>query len=180
MPTVGAEALADTVEHHDGVVQRIADDRKNGGDGRQVKGCLRQREDAHHQDRIMNDGEDRAQGQPPGMKAQGDIDEDADQGEEQRQLGAALQLTADLRTHDIRWPAPARPDPHPAAPWSPARGWCSHPASAPRGGRRMETSREVPKLCTCGSRIARPAPWPRARHRHWPQSGRSPECSRHR
>ena len=56
-----ARALADSVEHDDGVVQRIADHRQNGRNRRQIEGHLRQREESDHADRIVQYGENRAE-----------------------------------------------------------------------------------------------------------------------
>ena len=73
------EVLADAVEHDDRVVQRVADDREDGRDHREIELGLRDREHAEHQDRVVHHGEDGAQRQPPGMKAQDDVEADQDQ-----------------------------------------------------------------------------------------------------
>ena len=48
----------------------------------------------------MHHREDRPQGQPPGVEAEGDVDADQDQREKERPGGARLELTAYLRAHD--------------------------------------------------------------------------------
>ena len=58
---VGVEALADTIEHHDRVVERIADHREDRRDHRQIKRRLRHGEDAEHEDRVVQHREDRAE-----------------------------------------------------------------------------------------------------------------------
>ena len=73
---VGLEALADTVEHHDGVVQRVTDDSEDGRHHRQIELRLGHGKNTDHQDRVMHDREDGAERQAPGMKAEGDVDED--------------------------------------------------------------------------------------------------------
>ena len=114
-------------------------------------GIWRDREETDHQDRVVQHGEDRAERQPPGVKAQGDVDEDEEQGEEQRLDGA--RLAARCRPAAQRHRA-ART----CAPGSTALRAPSRAARAPRwhvclasGGRRIATSREEPKFCTCGS-----------------------------
>ena len=47
------EILAHAVEHHDRVVDRVADDREHRGQHRQVEGDLRGREEAEDDDRIV-------------------------------------------------------------------------------------------------------------------------------
>ncbi len=97
----------------------------------------------------MQHREDGAAGQAPGVKAERDVEEDEQQREEQRPHGADPQLVPDLRAddielHDLR----ARIDS--------LEGGVELPADLGRrlpriGGRRMATSREEPKFCTCGS-----------------------------
>ena len=98
---IGLETLADTIEHHDGIVQRIADHRQNGRDHRQIELGLGHGENADHQDRVVQHREDGAERQSPGMKAERDVDEDQQQGEAQRPDGAGVQLVTDLRTDDL-------------------------------------------------------------------------------
>ena len=56
-----ARALADAVEDDDGIVKRIADDRQDGRDRRQVESDLGHREETDHADRVVQHREDRAQ-----------------------------------------------------------------------------------------------------------------------
>ena len=104
-----SKRLADAVEHDDGVVQRVADDREDGRDHRQVERRLREREHAEHQDRVVHHGEDGAERQSPGVEAQDDVERDQHQRHRQRLDGRVAQLVADLRTHDceVGDPAPA-------------------------------------------------------------------------
>ena len=148
---VGLEALADTVEHHDGVVQRVADDREDRRDHRQIERRLRHGEEAEHEDRVVQHGEDGAERQPPGVEAEGDVDEDQQQRERQRPDGAGLAARC-------RPAGPRRPAARPARSGSTAFSASSSLRARSRrsfcfgsGGRRMAMSREEPKFCTCGS-----------------------------
>ena len=69
------EALADAVEHDDGVVQRVADDREDGRDHRRDRTCVCVSENnAEHEDRVVHHREDGAERQPPGVEAERDVD----------------------------------------------------------------------------------------------------------
>ena len=83
----GARTLAHPVEDDDGVVQRIADHREDGRDRREIEGDLRQREETHHADRIVQHGEDRAQ----------------------REFGGEPEQHVDQDEHQRRHQGPARP-----------------------------------------------------------------------
>ena len=152
---VGLEALADTIEHHHRVVERVADDREDRRDHRQVERHLRQGEETDHQDRVMQHREDRAEGQPPGMEAEGDVEEDQQQGEEQRPDGAGLAARSPPAARRRRAAAPARRRRRAFSAAS-SRARISVAVCLGSGGRRMEMSREEPKICTCGS--WKPAP----------------------
>ena len=81
---VGLEALADAVEHDDGIVERIADDGEDGRDHGEIERRLRDRENAEHQDGVVHHGEDGAERKLPGVKAERDVDEDEQQREGER------------------------------------------------------------------------------------------------
>src|SRR4029077_13293476 len=89
---VALEALADAVEHHHRVIQRVADDGEDGSDHRQIEGHLAEREEADHQDRIVQYRENRTERQPPGVETERDVQKYPEQREEQRPHGAHLEL----------------------------------------------------------------------------------------
>jgi hypothetical protein len=71
----------DSVEDHDGVVQRITDHRQHRRQYCQVKGDLEQREDPKHQDHVVEQRQHSAQAELP-LKAERDINQNAAQGEQ--------------------------------------------------------------------------------------------------
>jgi hypothetical protein len=95
------EALANSIEHDDRVVQRIADHGENRRDDREIKRRLRDRKNAEHEDRIMHDGENRAEREAPGVKPKCDVNEDQQEREAERHDRAFLKLVTHLRADDV-------------------------------------------------------------------------------
>jgi hypothetical protein len=95
------KSLADAIEHHHRVVERVADHRQHRRHHRQVERGAGQREDAKHQYRVVQHRQDRTQRQPPGMEAQRNVAEDQQQRRGERLRGATLQFAADLRTDHL-------------------------------------------------------------------------------
>jgi len=100
-PATHVEALPDPVEDDDRVVERIADDRENRRHDRKIEGRAVEGEDTEHQDRVVDDGDDGAEREPPSVEAERDVDEDHPERERQGPCGAALELAPDLRSDDI-------------------------------------------------------------------------------
>ena len=76
-----AHHLANTVQHDDGFVQRIADDRQDGGDGGGVEFQLGQREEADSEKQIVHRRDDRADRELP-LEAEPKIAQYGDDGED--------------------------------------------------------------------------------------------------
>ena len=153
------EALADPVEHDDGVVQRVADDGQDRRQRRQVERHLGHREEAEDDDRVVQRRDDGADAELP-LEAQPDVEQDEEEREQHRERALLGELRADLRAHDLgaaqldaRFVGLDRRQ-H-------ARGRARCCPCPPRGSRRTSTSRGVPKLCTDGvaeTRLARATP----------------------
>ncbi len=68
----------------------------------EIERSLRDREDAEHENRIVQHGEDGAEGQPPRMKAERDVREDQKQCEPECPHCAVPELIAHLRSDDVQ------------------------------------------------------------------------------
>ncbi len=94
------QVLADTVENHNGVVHRVADQRQDRRDHRQRNLLVRQAERADRDQRVMEhrhhsrDTIDQLEPEPQ-------VNQHADQRVDRRQPGLPLQLLARRRAHDI-------------------------------------------------------------------------------
>nr|GFD51640.1 hypothetical protein [Tanacetum cinerariifolium] len=76
-----AEVLTNPVEYHDGVVERVADDREHRGQYRQVKGHLEERQDTHGHDHVVDQRDNRTDRELP-LETEGQVDQYAAQREQ--------------------------------------------------------------------------------------------------
>ncbi len=96
-----AQVLAHAVVHHHLVVDRVADQRQHGGDGRQVKVDLHQREETDHLGDIQDQRGDGAHGEVP-LEAPPDVDQDGEHAEADGEEAGAGKLGADRRADHFR------------------------------------------------------------------------------
>ena len=171
---VAAEVLADPVEDHHRFVHRIAQHRQHRRQHRQRELPLEEGEEAQDDDHVVQVGDDRRDRELP-LEAERQVDHDADHhhGQRlQRRRSASSSPTCgptnSLRDSRTGSALPART---PARRRSPCRSRlagddlsalglaqlaedAAHDVAfltSPRSGRRISTSREVPKFCTCTS-----------------------------
>ena len=90
-----AEVLPHPVEHDDGIVEGVADDRQHGRQYRQGKIQLEQRKHPDRDQDIMHQGHHRAHGKTP-FEPQGDIDQDSNQGIQHGKTALFLQFIPNL------------------------------------------------------------------------------------
>ena len=89
------QVLADAVVDHDGVVERVADQREDRGDDVEVELHPGQREHAERQRHVVRQREQRADAELP-FEAHPDVDRDADHRQRERDHAGAEQLVGDL------------------------------------------------------------------------------------
>lgn len=74
--------VVDAVEHDHGVVERVAEDREQRGDGVRVHLATHERVDAHHQDEVVEQRDDGHDAHLV-LEADGDVDDDEQDGHEE-------------------------------------------------------------------------------------------------
>uniref|UniRef100_A0A0N4ZLY3 LigA n=1 Tax=Parastrongyloides trichosuri TaxID=131310 RepID=A0A0N4ZLY3_PARTI len=94
-----AQVLAQAVEHDDGVVHRIADDREQGRDQVQAELHAQGDDEAERQGHVVQQPRHRADAELPG-EAEGDVEEHQHHGRDQGQDAVGQQFARDLRAHD--------------------------------------------------------------------------------
>ena len=101
---IEAQVLADTVENHHGIVDRITDNRQNGRDEGLVylqierHDLIEQREDADDEERIDGQCHRGARSPLPTLEPERDIETDGDQREQHRIDGVPRHVAGDRRT----------------------------------------------------------------------------------
>ena len=95
-----AEVFTDTVKHHDGIVQRVTDNRQNRCQYRQVELDLHQREYAQGDNHIVYQGGYCAHRKAV-FETQRDIDQDTDQRIQHGETALLCQFLTHLRTDEL-------------------------------------------------------------------------------
>ena len=94
------EVLTNPVEYHDGVVQRVTDDRQHRRQYRQVEGDLEERQDTDGHDHVVNQRNDGADRELP-LKAESQVDQDAAERHQHAEAALVAQLFTDLRADEL-------------------------------------------------------------------------------
>ena len=94
------KVLANPIEHDDGVVEGIPDDREDGGEHRQVEVEPEHRKDAESDHHVVEQGHNGAGGELP-LEPEHHVQEDGAQRDEHREAALLGQLLADLRAHEL-------------------------------------------------------------------------------
>ena len=98
-----AEIFAHPVKYHDGIVQRVTDDRQNCRQHTEIEVELQHRKQAQRDHHIVNQRGNGAEREAV-FEAKPDVDEDCDQRVEHGQPAVLGQLLADLRADEIDSP----------------------------------------------------------------------------
>src|SRR5690606_20541043 len=97
---VAAQILADAVEDHDRVVDRIAGEREQTGDRRQVEVELEDRKQAHRHEHVMKGRDQRGDAELP-FEAERDIEGDHQDRKARGDQAVPIELLADTRSYEL-------------------------------------------------------------------------------
>ena len=99
-PAHPPEVLPDPIEDHDGVVERVADDREHGREHGEVELEPEHGEEAEGDEHVVHERGDRPEREPV-LEAQPDVDEDPEQRDEHGEPAVLGQLLTDLGPYEL-------------------------------------------------------------------------------
>src|SRR5207253_2907931 len=94
------EVLTNPVEYHDGVVERVTDDRQYRRQNRQVEGDLEEREYTHGHDHVVDQRDNGTDRELP-LKAESQVDQDTAQRHQHAEAALVAQFFTDLRAYEL-------------------------------------------------------------------------------